>query len=144
MENSYKVIEIPTAGAQFDQYKALVLATWIQSLRFENDFFQLIDKKTYFTVYSKVIMGILKRENARARLAVLVDDPDIVVGWTVFEGNCLHFIYVIRGGKGKESGRHQGIATAIYPKGVEVFTHITKIGKSIWKKKLKRLKFNPF
>lgn len=144
MENSYSIIEMKTAGPLFEPYKALVLATWLNSMKHGNDFFGLADSKTYYEVYSKVILSLLKRSETRARLAVLSDDKDVVVGWTVFDGKVLHFIYVIRGGKEEEGGRHQGIATSIFPEGVEMFTHITKIGKAIWKKKYKELKFNPF
>lgn len=144
MESSYKIIDMKTAGPGFEQYKALVLATWLRGLRHGSEFFELTDPKTYYTVYSKVILGLLKRPDCRARLAVLSDEPDVVIGYSIFEGKTLHFIFVRRGGKGKETGRRQGIGTSLYPQGVETFTHLTKIWKAIWKKKYKDLKFNPF
>ncbi len=144
MENSYKILEMKTAGPAFEQYKPLVLATWLRGLRHGSDFFELTDPKTYYSVYSKTILGLLKRPEARARLAVLSDEPDTVIGYSVYESKTLHFIYVRKGGKKEESGRRHGIGTALYPAGVEVFTHLTKIGKAIWRKKYKDLKFNPF
>ncbi len=144
MENSYKVIEMKTAGPAFEQYKPLILATWLRGLRHGNEFFGLADPQAYFTNYSKIILSLLKRPECRARLAVLADEPDTVIGWVIFEGKVLHFIFVKRGGKGELNGRRQGVATSIYPEGVEIFTHITKVGRSIWKQKFKEVKFNPF
>ncbi len=145
MENSYKIIEMKTAGPAFEQYKPLILATWLRGLKHGDEFFSLVDPKAYYSVYSRVILTLLKRPECRARLAVIADEPDTVIAWTVFEGNALHFIFVKRGGKGELAGRGRGIATSIFPEGVDTFTHITKIGKSIWRnKKYKELKFNPF
>lgn len=144
MENSYKLIEIKTAGPAFEQYKPLVLATWLRGLKHGDEFFTYVESQAYFSVYSKVILALLKRENCRARLAVIADEPDTVIGWSVFEGKVLHFIFVRRGGKGDEGGRRQGIGTSLFPEGAEIFTHLTKVGRSIWLEKYPNLKFNPF
>ncbi len=144
MENSYKIIEMKTAGPAFEQYKPLVLATWLRGLKHGDEFFCLVDPEAYYTIYSKVILSLLKRPECRARLAVMADDSDTAIAWTVYEGKVLHFIFVKRGGSGELTGRRQGIATSIFPDGVDTFTHITKVGKSIWLKKFKDLKFNPF
>lgn len=71
-------------------------------------------------------------------LAVLTDDTDVVLGWSVYEGSILHFVFV------KRDARKQGIGTELIPKNAEVITHLTKSGKAIWKKKHQYLKFNPF
>lgn len=144
MESSYKIVEIKTAGPAFEQYKPLVLATWLRSLKYGSDFFELADNRSYFTTYSKVILNLLKRPECRGRIAVLSSEPDVAIGYSIYEGKVLHFIFVRRGGKGEESGRKQGIGTELMPQGIEVFTHVTKVGKAIWKKKYKDLKFNPF
>ena len=144
MENSYKIIEMKTASPAFDNYKALVLATWLRGLKHGNEFFDLADSKTYYTVYSKILLALFKRPECRVRLAVLTDDEDVAIGYSIYEGKVLHFIFVRAGGKKEESGRRQGIGTALFPPGMEVITHYTRIGKSIWKKNYKELKFNPF
>lgn len=138
MENSYVIREMSGLDPAFEQYKSLVLATWLRALKHGNEFFREADAKTYWTVYSKVIMALLRRPTCVVRLAVLSDEPDVVVGWEVHEGHVLHFVFV------KHQGRKQGIARSLVPDNITVITHITKTGKSLWKKKLEHAIFNPF
>jgi hypothetical protein len=143
MENSYTIVELKSAHPTFEQYRALVIATWLQSLKHGSEFFELVDKKCFFDVYPKVIASLLKRPDCTIRLAVLSDDHDVAIGWSAFEGQVLHFVYVRRGEK-NASGRKQGIGTALIPKGLKVTTHMTKIGKAIWHNKYPNVIFNPF
>lgn len=138
MENSYIVKELSGTDPAFDQYKSLVLATWLRALKHGNEFFREADAKTYWAVYSKVILALLRRPTCVVRLAVMSDDHDCTVGWSVTEGTVLHFVFV------KHQGRKQGIARSLVPKNITVITHITKTGKSLWKKKLEKAIFNPF
>lgn len=143
MENTYVVKELKGIDPALEQYKALVLATWLNSLKHGSDFFGLVDSHTFFDVYRRVILGILRRPDCVVRLAVLGDEPDTALGWCVFEKNVLHFVYVRPGEKGASS-RRCGIGQSLLPKSFDVATHMTKIGKSIWKKKFSTVKFNPF
>src|ERR1035437_2894968 len=99
--------------------------------------FKLTQSDTYYAAYSKYIDAILKRDNARLRVAVLTDDPDTALGWAVDELGCLHYVYV------KPEVRNLGIANALVLK-IESFSHLTHIGLSIWNDKHKNLVFNPF
>lgn len=138
MESSYKLIEFSGSDEAFEQYKALVLATWLRGLKYGSDFFEMVDNEAYFTVYSKVILNLLKRPSTRVKLAVLSDEPDTVVGWSVFDGKVVHFVFV------RTKARKQGIAKSLVPQEIDVVTHVTRIGKSIMKKNLSKTKFNPF
>lgn len=142
MESTYVIRELKGADPALEQYKALILATWLRSLKHGSEFFGMVDGKTFFEVYRRVVMALLNRSTASVRLAVLGDDHDVVVGWSVFEGKVLHFVYVRPGEKNMSPRRH-GIGTALVPKDFEVITHMTRIGKSIWKK-YPEVKFNPF
>lgn len=145
MESTYVIKEIKGADPTLDQYKALILATWLRNLRHGCDFFSIVEPKAFFDTYSKIITGLLKRPDCTVRLAVLSDDADTVVGWCVYEGKVLHFVYVKAGEKGA-TARKQGVAKSLLPKGIEVTTHMTRMGQSIWKRNTnyKHIIFNPF
>jgi hypothetical protein len=143
MESSYVIKEFKGLDPALDQYKAVIQATWLRGLKHGSDFFSLVDSKVFLSVYPKVIMSLIKRPDCTVRVAVLSDDHDVIVGWSAFEGKILHYVYVRPGEKGA-SPRKQGIATRLVPKDFEVITHLTKIGKSIWRRKYSKVKFNPF
>ncbi len=140
MESSYVVREFRGTDPAFDQYRALVLATWLRGLKHGSDFFSMVDSKTFFQVYSRTVLLLLRRPDCKIRIAVLSSDPDVAVGWSAFEAGVLHFVYV------RPQGRRQGIARSLLPPlaKIEVVSHMTKTGKSLWKKKLEHAKFNPF
>lgn len=137
-EANYKIIELKGTDPAFEEYFAFIMAFWLRGLKFGSEFFRAVDSLTYFQVYSKVIKALLKRPDCIVRLAVLADEPDTAIGWSVSEGKVLHFVYV------KREARRQGVGMALLPKSFETATHMTKIGKSIWKAKFKHVKFNPF
>lgn len=136
--SSYKVIEMRSVSPEFEPYKALVLACWLRGLQHGSQFFKLIDSKTYWEVYAKVILNLLRRPECMVRIAVLEDEPDTAIGWSAFEGGAVHFVYV------RKSARRIGVARELTPKDIRIFTHMTAVGNSIWKKKFKQVKFNPF
>lgn len=137
MESSYKIISYK-ASAMPKSYWNMVLSKWLRSLRFGCDYMRIIDKDIYFKGYQIYIEQIFKRPEATIRLAVLSDDEDVVLGWAVYEGPRLHYIYVNR------DFRKAGIGTALYSKDTEEISHVTTIGMSIWASKKPHLKFNPF
>lgn len=138
MESSYTIRQFTGSDPELEQYKAVVLATWLRSLRHGNPFFRDADAKTYWTIYSKVIMALMRRPECVVRVAVLSDEPDVVIGWSAVERNVLHFVYV------KHQGRKRGIARSLIPEQIAVITHLTKTGRSLWQKKLSKAIFNPF
>ncbi len=71
------------------------------------------------------------------RLAVLTDAPDVVLGWSAQEGRVLHFAFV------RPNARKRGICRDLVSEDTELVTHMTNVGRAIWKKH-KAIKFNPF
>jgi len=120
----------------------MILAQWLRSLRHLNDYFKLIDQNIYYGSYEPYIKSILQRTNTEVRLALLSDEPDVVLGWAVIENNTLHYVHV------KEdqycSFRNKGIATQLIPKEIKQFSHVTSHWLKIWPKKFSELTFNPF
>ena len=120
------------------QYHALVYSKWLRSLRHGNDYFKLVDSDSYYKAYGAYIASILKRPEASVLLAVLTDDPDVCLGFSVREGEILHYVHVHRDQRGV------GIGSLLMAGSIKTITHVTKAGLKVWNKKFPRAKFNPF
>lgn len=137
LKSSYSVV--PYQGQSLpESYKNLVYAKWLRSLRYGNDYFKLIDSDSYFKAYHKYIEHLLSRPSLIVRFAVLTEDPDVVLGFSVSEGTTLHYVHV------HMDNRRLGIGRSLVPFEVKTITHITKIGLSIWNAKMPHAVFNPF
>lgn len=134
---SYSIILFP-GPALPEQYKGLIYSRWLKTLRQYNDYFRLIDKKAYYEVYPNYIGLLLNRPNTQVKIAVLSDDFDVALGFSVVEGVTLHYCHI------QENYRNQKIGSALVPKDFQYITHLTKFGLRIWNKKYPHVKFNPF
>lgn len=139
MSSTYSIIafrgqEIPGA------YIGLVYSRWMKSLRYGNDFFKLSDSDAYYAAYQHYITAILSKPTSLLRLAVLTDDHDVVLGFSVSHGPALDYVHVH-----KDHRRH-GIAAHLVGDSsqFECITHLTRTGLSIWGSKFGNWKFNPF
>jgi GNAT superfamily N-acetyltransferase len=123
-----------------ENYKPMIFSKWMRSIKYANEYFKLIDSNAFYTVYQKYIQQVLSRPIAVVRLATLVDDPDVCLGWSIVEGNTLHYIHV------QWEQRNQGIGKSLLPtSGIKQFTHLTKTGMKIWNnEKYSSAIFNPF
>lgn len=119
-------------------YLGLIYAKWLRSLRYGNDLFRLIDSEGYYRSYHRLISGILERQDTIVRLAVLTEDQDVVLGFSVSRSETLDYVYV------NKDYRRLGVATQLVPRTIKVITHITKTALTIWASKYKEWKFNPF
>lgn len=133
---SYKVMTmIPKALSE--EQRNFIRARFIRSLREGNDWFKEIEPSSYYHSYSFFIEKLLSRPKCEVRLAVFQDEPDTILGWSLMEPNVLHYVYV------KPEVRQQGVGKELTQAKINSFTHLTKIGKLIWKKR-KEWKFDPF
>lgn len=117
--------------------KSFIFATWLRGLRYGNDWFGMIDSECYFKAYQQVITTVLSSPNTTVKVACLKEDPDVILGYSVYASELLHFVFV------KKSWRNIGIARSLFPEKVMVVTHLTSVGKSMLKKH-PHIKFNPF
>jgi hypothetical protein len=121
-----------------ENYKALVYSKWMRSLRYGNSYFKLTSSDEYFAAYNRFIEGLLLSEGSKVRLAVLTNDPDVVLGFSVSRPDVLDYVHV------QKDQRKQGIATSLTNFPFTFITHLTQDGLSIWGSKLKNVRFNPF
>lgn len=118
------------------EFTNLIIAPFLNSLRYGNDLFKLIDKDAYYFSYSKYIESLLRRPHAIVRLAILNDMT--VLGWCLAENKVIHYVWV------KKEVRRQGIGQALLPKVFDTISHITNKGINIWVNHYPAVKFDPF
>lgn len=124
------------------QYTSLIFSKWLRSLRFGNPLFKNIDSDEFYKQYHAYLERLLDKPGSTIKLAVLTDDHDVVLGFSVVREDVLDYIYV------HKDQRNQGIAKSLMPSNITTFSHITNTAMMIWQRdnnpKYKHLKFNPF
>lgn len=117
MDDSRTIRELRAADLPF------IYATWLRSLYYGNPMYKQIVKDLFFNKYKLVLYELVSRSNVQ--VCCLTDDPDTILGYSVHEGDRLHWVYV------KEPWRKLGLAKALVPVNVNSFSHITTIGKKL-------------
>lgn len=135
VSEGYKVISY--LGSHLPpEFTNVIIAPFINSLRYGNDLFKLVDQDSYYKAYSKYIGLLLMRPKSVIKLALLNDKT--VLGWSLYEDEILHYVWV------KKEVRRQGIARALLPMKFTSISHITNKGLNIWVNKFPEVRFNPF
>lgn len=127
---TYKAQELPP------EFKNLIIAPFLNSLRYGNDLFKLIDKNSYYLHYGKYVECLLSRPSCDIQMAILADNT--VLGWSIFDNRSVHYVWV------KKEVRRQGIAKSLLPKDFDTISHITNTGINIWVNKFPNVGFNPW
>lgn len=109
---------------------------WLRKLHKGNDWFNLVDKSIFFDKYQKIVDFILNDPNTKVKVACLVEDPSVILAFSVYSGNTLHWVYT------KGVWRGIGLAKDLVPPNIDTVSHLTKMTMHLVKKK--NLKFNPF
>lgn len=99
---------------------------------------KLIDSDAYYKNFHKYIERVLSVPEAVVRLAVLTDDQDIVLGFSVSREAVLDYVYV------HKDNRRLGIGKSLVPEGITTITYLTFTGITIWANKYSKWKCNPF
>lgn len=113
-----------------------IYATWLRGLYHGNDFYNQIDKQSFFKNYQAYLDRLFRMPAISVRVAAFQDDPDTLVCYGVFSNHTLHWIFT------KPAWRKMGIAKRLLGDyKIEQVSHLTKVGKAI---KPREWKFNPF
>lgn len=140
MASSFDVISFK--GSKLPRkYEPLLFSRWLRSLRFGSPLYKKMPSKEYFDNYHKFIENLLIKPDAIVRLAVLTEDHDNVLGFSVCREDVLDYVHV------HTNNRRVGIAKALVPENITTFSHLTGPALVIWQSpasKYKHLKFNPF
>lgn len=120
------------------EYEALIFSKWLRSLRKGNDYFHIAEAADYYKIYHAYIEKLLNKPGMRVRIAVLSDDPDVVLGFSCAREDVLDYVYI------QPEQRGQKLTGMLIPDNITAFTHMTKTWLPIWQAKYKHWKFNPF
>lgn len=101
------------------EYTSFIYATWLHSYKHGSYFAKRITNTIFFKWHHKVIEKILDRDSVKILVASPKEEPNIVLGYLVYETmedkQVIHYIYV------KKSFRRFGIATKLLKEsGVEL------------------------
>jgi GNAT superfamily N-acetyltransferase len=110
----------------------------MRSYRYGNEYIKLIDSDHYFESYSIFINRILCDPHTIVRIAVLSDNLDVALGFSVMRMATLDYVHV------HKDCRKQGIAKMLVPFSISTFTHLTKIAAKLWSTKAPNAKLKPF
>lgn len=126
----------PASGSDLN----FLYSTWLNSYRCDSKIGKSTKKSVYFGEYYSVVDSIL--EKAKTLIACLSEEPNVIVGFLVFEPQVLHYCFT------KESFRGLGVARSLYDRafggaGALFHTHKTRQAEPILEK-LPALTYNPF
>ena len=117
------------------QDKDFIMDAWLQSQYYSNpDYLGQIPTHLFFVLYTYFIKAILFKPDTCAWIATDVDHPSWIVGFSVYQGQSLYYVYV------KKDYRKQGLAKLlVLPETKQVVTLtdyrcLTKIGLSLVEK----------
>jgi hypothetical protein len=136
--DTYKIRAYSGSDPALEPYKHLIYSNFMRSLRDGNPWFRAIDSRAFNNVYRLVISLLLARADTVVRLAVLSDDEDVCMGFSIMENDVLHYVFV------KPLFSRQGIGKSLVPRPFNTVTHLTEIGRDIRMKNYRKTKFNPF
>lgn len=111
---------------------AYVKATWLKHYKEHSDFAKPIRDSVYYPAHSRLVDQILTKRNSIVLIAAHVDEPDVILGFLVYEyfdEAVIHYAYVV------SRARKLGVATAML-KAADIsdrftFTHRTPDAKAI-------------
>ncbi len=119
--------------------KSFILATFLRGLYYGDSWFSLIDKNIFMDNYKHIAEKILNNPKTFIKVACLMEDPDVILGYSILGDNfqTIHWVYV------KSNFRKAGIGKALVPRFATAVTHLTSLGKSLLEK-IPTARFNPF
>lgn len=129
---------ITTRPYQADD-RAFILACWLRGLYYGDTFFSEVPKGIFMEHYHRVLEKFLDNPNVNIKVACLADDPQVILGYSVSRTSkgqvVLDWVFI------KKAWRQIGIAKSLLPQGLQVVTHLTKVGRAL---KPAGVTYNPF
>jgi hypothetical protein len=134
---SYTIISF-TGSDLPESYKGLVYSRWLRSHRYGNFIFKMIPSDIYYNQYGMHISQLIANPKCEVKIAVLTDDHDVVLGFSVNRGTNLDYVHV------HYVQRGQRIASHLVPKDIKFITHWTYMGERFATKRYGGYVFNPY
>jgi len=120
--------------------ESFVLSTFLRGLYHGDSWFSKIPKDIFMDNYHIIAERLVRSPNVTIKIACLPDDPDVILGYSILSADysAMHWVYV------KKIWRGKGIGRSLTPTRLEAVTHLSSLGESLLKAKLKDTVFNPF
>lgn len=112
-----------------------IMQTMLNGLYYGTDFIKQIEKGAFMGTYHDILERLIYRATTGIHVACLKEDRDVILGYSIFEKEILHYVFV------KPVWRRIGLARDLVPTDTLVTTHLTDMGSSI---KPSHIGFNPF
>lgn len=93
------------------------------------DYFSSINQDTFMEKYHDYLQQLFDRPGTEIKVACLVEEPDVILGFSVFCRGVLHFVFV------KPDWRNIGIGRDLCPSDIQSVTGFTRVGDVIRRKK---------
>lgn len=129
---SYSGRQIPS------NYRGFVYSKWLRSLRKGNDLHKLCKSASFYSSYGSYLDRLFRQSDTTIRLAVLTEDPDVVLGFSCTRGTILDYVFVVPECRRQNIGRH------LVGSVVGTITNLTREGLAIWGTKFPNVEFDPF
>lgn len=119
--------------------KNFILATFLRGLYYGDSWFSTIPKDIFMDNYKLVAERIIGDPRINIRLAVLREDNDVILGYSILSADHKAVIWSYT----KTAWRRQGIARSLLPSNPLYVMHLSELGKELLPK-LSGAVFNPF
>lgn len=116
---------------------SFIFASWLRGLRYGHPYFELINNDAYFKHHHAAIATILDDFEVTIKVACLKEDPDVILGYSVYRNDRLDWVFV------KKRWRTIGLARDLVPPGISTVSHITSVGISLLRKH-PTITYNPY
>lgn len=100
------------------------------------DYIGSINQDDFMRSYHRYLENLLGTPGVITCIACLKSDPDVILGFSVFQSDTLHWVFV------KKDWRRIGLCNDLLPPNLKTVTGFTRVGEVI--RKRKSLTFNPF
>ena len=100
------------------------------------DYFSSINQDTFMKEYHAYLDHLFSVPGNEIKIACLVEEPDVILGFSVFRSGVLHFVFV------KPDWRHIRIGSDLIPADIKSVTGFTRVGDII--RRRKGWEFNPW
>lgn len=114
---------------------SFIYSSWRRGLFYGNKHPAGIDEAEFMRNTQEKLERIMKDSRTDIRVACLIEDPSVIVGYAVTAPSTLHWVYV------KKDWRQIGLAKALVPPGTQTATHLSKLGERL---KPSHWSYNPF
>lgn len=102
-------------------------------------FISIMPRKVFMDNYKHVAMKLISSPNTVIKVACLIEDPDVILGYSILSSDfqTIHWVYV------KSIWRLKGIGKSLIPAYATTASHISHLGRKLMIK-YKDMIFNPF